>query len=147
MSVSIVHKEQDVGETITDETLDVELIEKVDAYGTAAEQLATLMKKLEPLANKVAKLKKELAETGLEAPADETVTLEGVDYDVKMVVRAMKVTDTDRKLLYKTLGSDLYLDLATIAIGDIRKYCTPPQIAEILTEVREGGRTLKVEKK
>jgi len=147
MSVAIVHKEQDVGETITVETLDVELIQKIDTYGTAVEKLAAQMKKLEPLANKIAKLKKELVERGEDYPADQTVTLEGVDFDVDMGVRAMKVTDTDKKLLKKTLGNDTFFKLADIGIGDIRKYCTPPQIEKILTEAREGGRTFKVTKK
>lgn len=150
MGVSIQHKEEqavDEAAITKVSVIDVELIEKVDEYGSASEKLAKAMKKLEPLTAKVAKLKKELAEEANTYPADESVTLEGTSWTVEYGKNAMKVLSTNKEVLRETLGPDVYFELSSVSIGDIRLYCTPPQIASILTEDREGGRTGKLKKK
>jgi hypothetical protein len=123
------------------------LIEKIDRFGTMSDKLAASMKRLAPMAKKVADLKAELVEEGLTFPADETVTLEGESYDIEQGVRAMKVTDINRPVLRKILGKETFDALWSIGISDIRKYCTPPQIEKVLTEARDGGRSFKVVKK
>jgi len=124
-----------------------EVANRVDAFGSASAELKAKLAELEPLQKLVAELKTGLVEEGKNFPADEKVYLQGYDFRVALSKAPKEVTEINKELLRDAVGSDVYFDLAKVAIGDIRKYCTPPQIEEILTEELTGTRRIKAEKK
>ncbi len=148
MGVEITHKEKSVvEESITTHEIAVETLEKIDAYGSAAAELKAKLEELEPLEKLVKELATDLVGEGEHFGAEKVVDLAGVLYDVELSKKSMAVIEIDKKVLRKTLGKDTYFELAKIGVGDIRKYCTPPQIAKILTEERTGKRRISVTKK
>ena len=148
MAVEIIQKKQDIGESITTQTLDVELVEKIDAFGSASAELKKALDALEPLTKLVSGLKKDLLAHADETyKTDESALLLGLEFDVKVGMKASAVQAIDKEELYKTLGEETFFELAVIGVGDIRKYCSPPQIEKILTEKRTGSRSVKIEKK
>jgi len=145
MAVQIKQKESSVVDTVLAE--DAEVSARVDIYGSAVEELQKRMAELEPLTNMVEKLKKGLVAEGADCKADAKVVLAGTAYDITLSAKGKSVTDIDKKALRKALGKATYFELASIGVGDIRKYCTPPQIETILTEERGGARTVKIARK
>lgn len=142
MAVTILQKQEQVLDA--EVLLDATQAERVDAYGSASEELAARLKELEPLQNLVKELKNSLLEDADELAANEVHTFSGHVYAVELGKKAMKVVATDKTKLRETLGDDTFFELADVGIGDIRKYCTPPQIEEILAEEQIGPRRVKV---
>lgn len=147
MSVKIIHAEQDIGESITTQELDVELIQKVDEYGELCRQIKDAEKELAPLKKQMLKLKTALVEEGEAFERDETVELVGVDFVVELSKNSKQVVAIDKAALKAALGDETFYELADVGVGDIRKYCTPPQLEKILAEELSGTRRVSVEKK
>lgn len=147
MSIKIIHAEQDIGESITTQALDIGLIEKVDEYGELCREIKDAEKQLAPLKKKMLKLKGELIEEGDSFERDEVVELVGEDYLVELSKNSKQVVAIDKAALKAALGDETFYELADVGVGDIRKYCTPPQLEKILAEELSGTRRVSVEKK
>ena len=116
------------------------------------DQFVALKEKIVKAKAKIAPLEKELGElaAALLAQADATVkpeektTLKGEHSYIEYGAKAKEVTAIDKAKLLEVLGEETYFALAEVKVGDVRQYCTPPQIAEILTEEQTGRRSVKV---
>ena len=76
-------------------------------------------------------------------PEDE-INLSGTKETLHFGANAKKVEGVDKDALMKAIGMDVFLKIANVSIGDIRKYCNPMQLAKILDEQRTGKRTIKI---
>lgn len=148
MATTVKQKEEQTNKAVSVQVTEAEIADKVDAYGSAAAELKARLEELKPLEKLVAELAKGLVAEGNDWAADDVMPLTGVsEYNVELSKKSMSVVEVNKKLLRKTLGKDTFYELANIGVGDIRKYCTPPQIEKILTEERTGKRRITVTKK
>lgn len=114
-------------------TLTIE--ELADRYGMLEDKVAAL--KLDPAFTQFEEVAKKLAERLKEFDAQSEVSITGT----KWLIEAGACSKNPRKMkdgavptLRKMLGDETFTKLAKINIGDIDKYCTPDQVAQVLDE-------------
>ena len=124
-----------------------EFAETIDLVGDLTLQAAPLMRqaitiaeKLKPLNEAKAKLQALMNSIGAD---DEDVVQLGVTFKAEAGKRGTKRSIKDMAAVKKTMGNELFLQLATVTLSNMDKYCTPPQLAELL-DTERTGRTLKV---
>lgn len=131
--------EQEVSVKTTD------MADRIDRMVALKGQMDALGDVLKPLATEMAALQGELNQIVEDTyAADWGGVLKGKTGEVKVGPKATKVTSISKEALIEILGPDQYIVLAEMKIGDIRKYLTPPQIADVLTEEKSGPRSVKI---
>ena len=129
-----------------EETVELELPERVENYLTLKAELASKLKELEPLTRLVKSLGAHLQEIADEFfLADAEGVLVGVDNNISYGKKANAVQSINREELIKALTQDTFMEIANVGIGDMRKYCNPKQLEKILTEERTGNRKEKAQ--
>lgn len=121
--------------------------EAVDAYLAKKADYAKKAAKLEPLAKEIAELEAQFIAVADEAlPADEQTVLVGTDPKTRIEVSAKgnQTKITDKQKLIELIGTEQYLEVATIGITDARKYLTEKQFNSVSVTERVTKRRLKV---
>ena len=124
---------------------DLPLEDVVDEFARLTGKIKEHAEKIKPEAARCAQLKKRL-----EKHIDETNKptekglVEGRRHRVEFGIKAIKVESVDRNFVREVLGQDVFNDVATVGIGDIRRYLNPKQILKALKERRTGARKLSI---
>lgn len=128
-----------------EEAAEFPVVEQVDMYATLKAQLAKAEADLKPLKMKVAEFEDTLR-TYADGLVDKTekVSVKGIEHILEFGPKASTVLAIDKEALVEAVTPEVYLDLANMAVGDIRKYCNPKQIEKILTEDNVGKRSIKI---
>ena len=121
-----------------------DLVDQVGALqeeaGPILEQIAALQQKLQPLAEKKAELQKIMDDL----PGDDaTQRLNGTIFRADAGKRGTSRSIKDMALARKFLGSETFMKIATVKLGDLDKYLTGDQ-REQVTETARTSRTVKV---
>ena len=128
------------------------IAEQLDLFGKLSEeaapiinQIAELQLKLKPLAD--AKKALEAAIDVLPIDDDAEGHMErGAYFEAQIGKRGKSRSIKDMALAKKELGDKLFMQLATVKLGDLDKYLTPPQLAVVLEEKRTAH-SVKVTKR
>jgi DNA repair protein RadC len=124
-------------------------VETVDIEAVAArakhlsDKLERDMKKFIPVQNEISDLKKQLVEYGNANLADEEIKeIRTPDGPVKIGARntAREITDMDKAI--DMLGLETAMKLLKISLGDLDKYLTPEQVAEVTRKVLTDNRRI-----
>lgn len=127
------------------------LTEPIDAEQALVDKMfADSVDRLGSMANAVAKAKKLITEYDglrkvIEAQAckdrekSEEVTVHGDKFTVVFTPGTEKREVTNKAALFKALGQEQFVALATFTLKDVDDYCTPPERKEILTVDEHGG--------
>ena len=122
----------------------------IDEVGELAEkaapilaEIAALQAKLAPLNEKRAALQAIINDVGLD---DEEIKYEGALFRVEAGKRGNSRSIKDMALVKKLMGTDTFMKVATVKLGDIDKYLTLPEREQVLVTARTG-RTMKIERK
>jgi hypothetical protein len=114
------------------------LIDEVGALEVEEEKIAKQIKKLQeslaPLRDKRKELDAKVAE--IEADADAVGEELGARFRLEWGKQGTKREIVDMPRVKAFLGDDLFMQLATVRLGDIDDYLTPPQKAEVIEEGR-----------
>lgn len=117
----------------------VDLIGKAEEDVTAAKiVLAEYAANLEALHNQCDDL----------APAHMAIGVGGEDYAATFGPRGMKTeVIMDNTQLVKLLKAEVFIKIAKVAIGDLKKYLTPEELVDVLKTEQIGPRKLEVKVK
>jgi len=108
-------------------------------------QIAKIQKKLSPLEQQQAALKKQIIEAANAAlDADEELVLPINGMELKIGKRGSSRTIMDLEKAIEYLGVDTFLRVAKIGLADLDKYCRPEEIEQCVTSQRTDTRILKV---
>ena len=77
--------------------------------------------------------------------AENEAELPGSEEILVLSAKGKTVTDVNKLALRDVLGDDTYFALASVGVGDIRKYLNPMQLEVVLTEEFTGARRLKIQ--
>jgi hypothetical protein len=124
-----------------------ELVDQVGALTEEAApilaEIAALQAKLAPLAEKRAELQQAFDAMGDD---DETPRLGGVHFIAEAGKRGTSRSIKDMQLVKKLMGSETFMKVATVKLGDIDKYLTLPQRDQVIATARTS-RTVKIARK
>ena len=153
MGITITSKKAEKLATVVEDAQTPKLDEEVrnaadvvDEYVDSALKLKKKQDALVPLEKGVETLTDELRMIAGEQDWKLPLTMVGLDHEVELSAVPKKVTHIDKKALIKILGQDQFNELAEISIGDMRKYLNPKELEKVMTEDRQGKRTVKVRK-
>jgi hypothetical protein len=120
----------------------------IDNYGRLAKELAPEMvklkkmqEKLKPLADAEKALKAAMAD--LAVGDDKTGTELGETFLVEYGKRGTSREIIDVKAIHEMLGDELFYAMASLKLGDVDAYLTPPQKELVIKESR-SARSIKV---
>lgn len=154
MAVKFKAKQQEETKQSAKTTTDFGIEEKVDEIGALNDELAKLKKsktalRMNELSKSISKKQGECAEAVREMGLDVDAKLEVEGEHYRGVFgpegKSRSFLPGANKLMIDSMGEDQFLELASIKLGDIDKYLTPPEIAKVLKTERTGSRSLKVE--
>lgn len=115
-----------------------DLIDRVGELRLAAApiiaEMSKLAEKIKPLAEAEKQLQAKLDE--LELDPDATGQELGAKFVVEFGKKGSKREIIDMGLVKKLLGTELFMQLATVKLKDIDDYMTPPQKEKVLTTER-----------
>jgi hypothetical protein len=117
------------------------LIDSVDAWITGKPELDAakkLVKAAQAVIDEAAKTIRTNVEDNVHP--DQTTNLEGTLGTVQLSACPKEVGTVDMDKAIELLGTETFLRLAKISIGDLRKYLTPEQFEEVATTERTGTR-------
>ena len=125
-----------------------EMIDKVGALQEEAELIKARIKKEEAKLKPYAAAVKALQDAinNLDIDADSTFEESGAAFIVEVGTKAKSRAVKDLPLIRKMLGEATFMQLATVKMGDLDKYLTPPQLAQVLATER-GSRSMKLNRK
>lgn len=119
-----------------------EIAAEIDAFGEASEaaapilaQIAALQLKLAPLGITKKKLEEKLAKLGLDDDVKDHVE-RGASYEATIGKKGSSRDIVSMDAVKKAMGPTLFMQLATVKLGDMDKYMTPPQLEALLTTTR-----------
>lgn len=113
----------------------VELIDRIGPLQEEAELIAARIKqeteRLKPYKDAMKELqtKVDALETDPDQPLEQLAKVFRMEAGAKGTSRSIK----DLEKIKKFLGNKTFMELATVKLGDLDKYLTPPQLAEVLT--------------
>ena len=122
------------------------LPETVDDYAALKDKLDKKMAKVEPLSKEVATLAK-----GIIGAVDEIVDpsvgidLKGYENELKLGPQGQRVVLTDVEAVLDMLGPEVFFQLATIKVADLKAYLTPDQLGKVTTSEFAIKRRMKIE--
>lgn len=107
-------------------------------------QIKDLQAKLKPFTDEAAKLQKLVDD--LDMDDDDKDIVNGDRYRAEIGPKGQSRSVKDLNKAKEFLGSELFMQLATITLKNLDDYLTPPQKEEVI-EVGRSSRSLKIEKK
>lgn len=123
------------------------LIDKVGRLADEAEAITKRIKaeqaKLKPYKDALAELQEKV--DALTLGDDEKVERKGAAFFATVGVRGTSREVTDLAKARKLLGDKVFMECATVKLGDLDKYLTPPELAQVIKSTR-GSRSLKIER-
>lgn len=123
------------------------IAELVDRMGDLEERLAAYNMEIEPLAEELLQIRKELLNhVDNQVPPDHTLTLAGQIYRVLFSARSWRREIKDIELVRKFLGNKLFMSLASVSLGSIDKYMPGDQQAQCIEKSQIGPRSYKIAK-
>lgn len=141
----------DMGEASIEETLLTPLQVQIDEVGKLQElaepilaQIAKDQERLKPLADATKKLQEMINDH--EADQDQPLEIGAALYRLEagLVGKAREIIDLEK--VKKMLGNETFMKLASVKLGDLDKYLTPPQLEQVL-KTNRTKRTIKVIRK
>lgn len=144
MSVKIMEKEKKssskkVPQAYGDLIMAVERIAEIDAM------IANFG--LNKLTEERGKLEEKLRASIVNAPADQSVTIEGMEHDVVFSEKFVQRKITDMAKVRKALGAETFMEVAKVTLGDLDKYLSEKEREPLLEVTRSGARRMKVVEK
>jgi hypothetical protein len=125
-----------------------ELIDKVGKLSEEAELTKARIKKeerkLKPYQDALKELQAKLA--GMGADADTPLEFDGKAFELLAGEQAKSRSIKDLHQVRQILGDATFMQLASVKMGDLDKYLTPPQLDAVLKTER-GARSLKITRK
>ena len=130
---------------------------RVDPTADELGRARTLVDEIGDLKKKVAKLKenpihgqlaektselKDILENGL--GGDEARNEQGERFKAKLGAKSNVRVIKDLAKIREMLGDELFMELASVGIGDLDKYLTPDQLEETVESSRSGSRSLTI---
>jgi len=146
MPVTILNKKDKVTEVTKELSQDIIAPEVVDEFAEAALKYGKKMEKLAPLKKSV-----EGQEKAILATVDDVVdpatglTLHGYNHEVVLGPKGNKTEVVNVAKAAEYLGFDLFMELASVSITDLKKYLTPDQVEEVTKVSRKNKRRVKIE--
>jgi len=109
-------------------------------------ELTKLLAKVDPRVKELTDLKKKLRESDKvkAAAVDAEVRFVGTAFDVTFSKCAHSRTIKDMKLAKKALGTEVFMEVATVTLGDIDKYVANNDQKDFIIEADDGARTFKL---
>jgi hypothetical protein len=128
-----------------------EIAEEIDAYGAAAEAAQPILDKIaalqgSPVLAALAKARKALEARVDALPVDddcEDHVEKGAAFEATIGKRGRSREIKDMAEAKWALGDQLFMTLATIKLGDLDKYLTPPQLEKVV-KVKRTAHAVKV---
>ena len=127
--------------------------QQIDLFGKLSEeaapiidQIAELQLKLKPLADAKKALEAKRSTTCRSTTTPRATWSAGAYFEAEIGKRGKSRSIKDMALAKKALGDKLFMQLATVKLGDLDKYLTPPQLAVVLEEKRTAH-SVKVTKR
>ena len=109
-------------------------------------ELKKIIDAVSPASKEFAKLTTELRTQAMEQDPAEKVVFEGSDHNI-VFSEASKVRKLgDMKEVKKALGNEIFFEVAKVTLGDIDKYLTVEEVAELVT-VESGPRKIDIVEK
>ena len=115
--------------------LDKEIAKKTEKFNKSIKALVGERAELE------AKLLEHVEET---TDPEDAATVNGVKYAVEFSYRGKKTDILSKDLLIERMGKDLYMDVSTVSLTDIRRYLTDKQLEGVLVEAHVNARRKKI---
>lgn len=124
--------------------IEQEMIEQrkqlVDEYGRLDKELAPLKTKLRRLED----LARQIRSWHSDAAAEQPVTSAGHEFEVVLGPRTTETRITDLYKVYRWLGRDQFLSLASISLRGLAEKFTAQQVAALTTKEATGYRPISV---
>jgi hypothetical protein len=124
------------------ETTKTALAELVDEYVETKAAVEKLKK--DPLFAKLKQLEESLRNEIGPIPEDQTQIVKGNIHEVELGMASMVRTITNMSKILEFVGLESFLKSVTFPLGDVDKYLTEEQKAEVLECARTGSRSIKV---
>lgn len=123
----------------------VELIDRVGPLQEEAAEIAARIKKENERLKPYKDTMKELQEKvdALELDPDQPLEQLAKVFRMEAGAQGNSREIKDIEKIKKFLGNKTFMELATIKLGDLDKYLTPPQLEEVL-ETKRSSRTIKI---
>jgi len=119
--------------------------ESVDQYVDKLAEVLVVKANMQKLAKDLAQLEDIIQLEAVDHPLDETLVVEGNEHDVmvgKSGNSSKIVAEVDE--MFDLLGEDLFKQVVSFGIGNVKKYCSQAQLEEIMVTERTGKRPVKV---
>lgn len=114
--------------------------EMVDEYGRLDKELSPLKGKLRRMED----LAKQIRSWHDDAPALQQVTAAGNEFEVVLSPRTTETRITDLHKVYRWLGRDQFLSLASISLRSLAEKLNAQQVAALTTKEATGYRPISV---
>ncbi len=133
---------------VQEEPLLTELQTQIDLVGTMQEETAEILdrikaetERLKPFKDEMTKLQKMVDQ--IESDPDLKLNDMGVLFRLEAGVVGNSRVIKDMSKIRQMMGDALFMKLASVKLGDLDKYMTPPQLAEVL-EIDRTTRSVKI---
>lgn len=137
MAVLVLQQEQVSEIAVAEKTTQEVLVEKLVKASTKVEKAKSLIKEFDADKKALSSLIPE------DAPVDEAFTFTTDDGSVTFSKPSNKTTVTDMRKVFEFLGEELFLQLASISMEDLKSYLTKRQLDEVTKVTPSGSRSFK----
>ena len=146
MAVKIVKKTAKVEDVTKLEQGQIVETDTIDEFARLSRKLAAKEEKIAPLKKSVAEMEKGIlgAVDAVVAP-HVGIDLQGEENELKLGPKGKRAEVTDIELVFDMLGKELFLKLAKIGITDLKAYLTPDQVEAVTASEFKTKRRVKVE--
>lgn len=124
-------------ELVVEVTPEVKLVQSIVKDSVKVQKAKTLVKEFD---ERVKSLK---ALIPSDAPVDEVYTFSTEEGEVTFAKPSNQMEITDMEKVFKMLGKELFIQLASIKVGDLKDYLTKKQLDEVTVTRKTGSRNFK----